>query len=518
LKRPWRKLLLLSMVAALAGWWLAQRHVAAPAFAVNSAAPDVLQLGRLRLEPCSIGRTDMGVATARAYCTGFPVPEDRAHPDGRTIRLKVAIVPAEAAEAARDLVVFLDGGPGGAATADYPAIAAAFGPLRKRHALLLVDQRGTGGSNALECPPEPDEGETAAPDKSTPPRSAPDESAALARLRACLARLAPRAAPQFYATGDAVADLEDLRLALGGPQFDLVGVSYGTRVAQQYAKAHADAVRALVLDSAVPNDLALGGEHARNLEDALAALFRRCRSEAACADRYGDPYRTLRELQERLRARPVSLRLRDPYTFRPREQHVTADSLAQLVRIYAYNPHTAALLPYLLHGAAGGDYAPLMGQSQLVVDDVAGSLDDGMALSVLCTEDVDGLRVNPADEGTVLGNTLPRWLLAACAIWPRGARAPDFGEPLRGEVPALVLAGERDPVTPARYGREIVASLPRARLLQLAGQGHGVLVVGCVPHLVSEFIRKLDALKLDARCLDALGSAAPFLDANGAGP
>ena len=419
MNRPWRKLLLLSMLAALGGWWLAQRHAAGSELAVNAAAPDVLQLGRLRLEPCSIGRTDIGVATARAYCTGFPVPEDRAHPDGRTIRLKVAIVPAEAAESARDLVVFLDGGPGGAATADYPAIAAAFGPLRKRHALLLVDQRGTGGSNALECAPEPDVAKAAAP----------DESAALARLRACLAQLAPRAAPQFYATGDAVADLEDLRLALGGPQFDLVGVSYGTRVAQQYAKAHADAVRALVLDSAVPNDLALGGEHARNLEDALAALFRRCRSEAACADRYGDPYRTLRDLQARLRARPVSLRLRDPYTFRPREQHVTADSLAQLVRIYAYNPHTAALLPYLLHEAAGGDYAPLMGQSQLVVDDVAGSLDDGMALSVLCTEDVDRLRVNPADEGTVLGNSLPRWLLAACAIWPRGARAPDFGEP-----------------------------------------------------------------------------------------
>lgn len=506
------------MLAGAAGWWLAHRHAAAPELAVNAAAPDVLQLGRLRLEPCSIGRTDIGVATARAYCTAFPVPEDRRRPDGRTIRLKVAIVPAEAAESARDLVVFLDGGPGGAATADYAAIAGGLAPLRTRRALLLVDQRGTGGSNPLDCAPQPDAAPASATQGSAPKAPAAEESAALARLRACLAQLAPRAAPQFYTTGDAVADLEDLRHALGGPQFDLVGVSYGTRVAQQYAKAHADAVRALVLDSAVPNDLALGGEHARNLEDALQALFSRCRAEADCADRYGDPYRTLRELQARLRARPVALQLRDPYTFRPREQHVTDDSLAQLVRIYAYNPHTAALLPYLLHEAAGGDYAPLMGQSQLAVDEVAGSLNGGMALSVICTEDADRLRPNPADEDTVLGNSLPRWLLAACAIWPRGARAPDFAEPVRGEVPVLVLAGERDPVTPVRYGRQIVRSLPRARLLQLAGQGHGVLTVGCVPHLVSEFIRTLDALKLDARCLDALGPAPPFLDANGAGP
>jgi len=75
------------MLAAGAGWWLAQRHSASLALAVNGAAPDVLQFGRLQLEPCSIGRTDIGVATARAYCTGFEVPEDHGHPDGRKIRL-----------------------------------------------------------------------------------------------------------------------------------------------------------------------------------------------------------------------------------------------------------------------------------------------------------------------------------------------------------------------------------------------------------------------------------------------
>ena len=141
-----------------------------------------------------------------------------------------------------------------------------------------------------------------------------------------------------------------------------------------------------------------------------------------------------------------------------------------------------------------------------------------MALSVICTEDADRLRPNPADEDTVLGNSLPKSLLAACAIWPHGIRPSGSTEPLRSEVPALVLAGERDPVTPARYGRQIAAALPRARLLQLAGQGHGLLVVGCVPHLLAEFIRTLDARGLDAHCLDILASAPPFLDANGAGP
>jgi pimeloyl-ACP methyl ester carboxylesterase len=505
-----RIFLVLLVVAIAGGWWLAQRHAANTS--VAAAAPDVLHMGRLTLEPCSIGRKDTGVATLRAYCTGYSVPEDRATKGGRILQLRVAVVPAEAARADADLVVFLDGGPGGAATQEYPAIAAAFAPLRRQHALLLVDQRGTGGSNPLDCGHEDD----AAP--ASTPAQGQEQSQALERLRACVARLAPHAAPQFYATADAVEDLEDLRRALGGPQLDLVGVSYGTRVAQQYARRHGSAVRALVLDSAVPNDLVLGSEQSRNLEDVLLLLFARCRAAAPCASRHGDPYRTLQQLQARLRAHPEQLSLRDPYTFRVREQRVTADSVAQLVRVYAYSPYTAALLPYVLHEAGSGDFAPLMGQAQVAVGDVADSLSGGMALSVICAEDAGQLRLNADDAATVLGNSIVEWLLAACPVWPHGTRAPDFAEPLRAATPTLVLAGEHDPVTPPRYGKAIVSTLPRGRLLQVAGQGHGLLGVGCMPRLVADFIRTLDARGLDAHCLDALAQTPPFLDANGAGP
>jgi len=153
-----------------------------------------------------------------------------------------------------------------------------------------------------------------------------------------------------------------------------------------------------------------------------------------------------------------------------------------------------------------------------VVGEVADSLTGGLALSVSCTEDADRLRPNPADADTVLGNGLTEWLLVACRVWPHGARPPDFAAPLQGAVPVLVLAGEHDPVTPARYGEAIVRTLPRARLLQLRGQGHGLLTAGCVPRLLDEFIRTRAARALDARCLEALGPAPFFIDANGAGP
>ena len=87
--------------------------------------------------------------------------------------------------------------------------------------------------------------------------------------RACAEEVGTHADPRYYATSDAVADLEALRQALDAPHFDLVGVSYGTRLAQHYAKRHAEGVRSMVLDSVVPNELALGGEFAINLVNAL---------------------------------------------------------------------------------------------------------------------------------------------------------------------------------------------------------------------------------------------------------
>jgi len=504
-----RRALILLLLAVAIGWSFRHRPAGGPkgpdAAAVTSVEADSLQLGALRLTPCDIGKPGEGAPTLRAYCSGLDVPENRAQPAGRHIRLRLAVVRAEAAQPEADLIVFLDGGPGGAATDDYPAIGGAFGNLRQRRGVLLVDQRGTGGSNALNC----DTDEAGAP---------PGGERAAQRVQACAAGLAAHAAPRYYTTSDAVADLEAVRRALGGPRFDLLGVSYGTRVAQQYAKTYPQAVRALVLDSAVPNDLALGSEHARNLEDALRRLFARCRAERSCAERYGDPYQTLQRVQSRLRAQPQRLEMRDPYTFQMRQKTIDADGLAQLLRFYAYSPYTAALLPYVLAEADAGRYAPLLGQTQVVVGDVADHLNGGMALSVTCAEDVDRLRPNPADAGTVLGNSLIEWLLAVCPSWPHATRPAEFAAPLTGPVPVLLLAGEHDPVTPPRYAEAIARTLLNGRVLKVAGQGHGLLTVGCMPRLLGEFIRTLDAGGLDAHCLDELGQTPAFVDANGPNP
>jgi pimeloyl-ACP methyl ester carboxylesterase len=488
--------------------------VAAAALAQQAEDPgEPWRLGSLELRSCTIGATSAhGLPSEAAFCTDLEVPEDWDHPLGRRIRLRVAVVRALAAQPDRDVAVFLDGGPGGAATQDYPAVAAALSGVRRQHHLLLVDQRGTGGSNALDCAPAGSAAEDDAAD------DAPGGAARQARVARCARRLSQRAALQFYATTDAVRDLEAVRLALGAPPLDLVGVSYGTRVAQQYARRYPQAVRRMVLDSSVPNPLVLLSEHARNLEDAVRRRLELCRRDTACFLHYGDSYEALRSVHRHLRGQPQDVEMRDPQSFALVHRRLGAGELAALVRFYAYSAATSTLLPYVIAEAQAGRYAPLLSQAQLVVGDVAEHLNGGMAATVLCTEDADLLREQRQDEDTLLGAAILSEAREACAAWPHGRRPDDFHEPFRGSMPTLVLAGELDPVTPPRYGEQIVAGLPHARLLVAPGQGHAVLGQGCLPRLVGEFLDGLDLERLDGGCLQSLGPLPFFLDVNGPSP
>src|SRR5258708_32331712 len=110
------------------------------------------------------------------------------------------------------------------------------------------------------------------------------------------------------------------------------------------------------------------------------------------------------------------------------------------------------------------------------------------------------------------------WSRMVAPAGSRGARPGEFAAPLAGPVPGLVLAGEHDPVPPPRYAEAIARTLPNGRVLKVAGQGHGLLAVGCMPRLLGEFIRTLDARRLDAHCLDELGQTPSFVDANGPNP
>ena len=518
-----RLIVILVVLAAAGGWRLSQQRAprrAAPADRPAASAPSTWQAGTLRFQSCTVGKANTQSGAA-GWCTRFEVPEDRGRPEGRRISLRVAVIRSTAEQPAADWLVFLDGGPGGAATDDFPQLRAAFADMARRRHILLVDQRGTGGSNALACEDATQSEHLDADAAVVDRRNRIVVDHLKLRLGRCLAALRSRADPAQYTTAAAVDDLEAVRQALGSPRFDLVGVSYGTRVAQQYARAYPEAVRSIVLDSAVPNALYLGNDHARNLESSLKAQFARCSADSACAGRFGDPYARLHELRRRLQQQPVQAAARDPLSHEAFTRPFGAGDLASTARLFAYSPLTAALLPLGVDAALKGDVTPLLSQEKLIIDVVAERLTDGVGLSVACAEDVDGLKHEPADEDTLLGTSLVDYIVHACETWPRGARRADFHAPFQSRAPLLVLAGEFDPVTPVRYGADILRNLgagANARLLTLKGQGHGVMSAGCMPRLLGEFIDSLQPAQLNAGCLDRLGYVPAFLGYSGAAP
>jgi pimeloyl-ACP methyl ester carboxylesterase len=485
-----------------------RRQRALVALMVMALAPPAYAertLGSLTFAPCTL-TNDGSAQTVEAQCTTLRVPENRAEPDGRAIELAIAWVPSTTAQAQPDPVFMLAGGPGQGARDGYVGVASAFAQLRRNRHIILVDQRGTGGSNPLACRGADGENAFTEGDETDP-------VAAAAFARRCLESL--DADPRFYSTGEAIDDLDAVRAAIGAEQINLVGISYGTRVAQQYARRYAARTRSLVLDGLVPNSLVLGTEHAKNLEAALDAQFARCAADPVCKERFGDTRADLDALLATLRTEPPLVRHRDPVTFERREERLSAESVATVVRLFSYSPVVAAMLPMALHEAAGGDYETLAAQAAMIPMLLGGSITHGMQLSVICTEDASEFVVDPADTDSVLGTLLLDLTRAQCAVWPKGTRDPDFRKPLDTPVPTLLLSGEFDPVTPPRYGDEVARHLPNSRHLVARGIGHNVVVIGCMPRVLGEFIDDIDPKGLDAECLDELTYTAPFTGHHG---
>jgi len=473
----------------------------------------VRRLGRIAFKPCTLTPPLAG-ASVEAQCGTFDVPEDPARPQGRRIALNIAWIPAaESGDHLPDPVFLIAGGPGQAATESFAAFVPLLQDVQRHRDLLMVDQRGTGKSNPLQCELEDEAG------VADPATAAAEEETSPEKLRAqtiaCRDELSKKADLRFYTTTDAVRDLDAVRAAIGAAQVNLYGVSYGSRVAQQYAMRHPQRTRTVVLDGVAPNAIHLGNDFARNLETALDLQFGRCGKTPECAKALGDPRRRLDALMATLRAEAPLVAYRDASTGEAKQERLRPGHVAGLARMYAYAPAAASILPLLLHEASEGRYEQLMSLSKMLGGAMSDSMMYGMQLSVVCTEDAAGVRADAAMSRSLLGNQLVDLLRAQCEVWPKGRMPADFHQPLATKVPTLLLSGELDPVTPPSYADMVAKTLPNARSLVLRGQGHNVLPSGCAPKLFAQFLQTADAKSLDVACLDTLAYTPPFTSFNG---
>lgn len=462
----------------------------------------------LELTDCRIN-AGPGAHSMAARCGTMARPLDPTGIEPGEIVLRVAVVPALNLTPEPDPVVPIAGGPGQGSVQFYTAYSWAFEDVRRNRDILLIDQRGTGESATMDCEFDDDlvEGEYSV-------------EQTVEYTTRCLEQLPYD--PRFFTTSVAVTDIEAVREALGYPSLNLYGVSYGTRVAQHFARRYPDSTRTVVIDGVVPPQLSLGPEIATESQAAVDKILARCAGDEACNERFPNVGADFERVVAELREAPVNIIVPHPSTGRPEELEFGEGELAGAIRLLAYHPNSIALMPLLIHEAGEGNYVPLGSQFMMTMIAMLDALSLGMHNTVMCTEDVPFYDKSTIDYDALAASYMGAFQLdaleAICSVWPAGPIDDEFKVALTATAPVLLLSGDADPITPPRYADLAAVDLESATHLIGRNQGHGQISVGCMPRLVAEFIDTADPAGLDTECMERSFVMPFFLDFSGPNP
>jgi pimeloyl-ACP methyl ester carboxylesterase len=448
------------------------------------------------LVPCEVPGAREGVKE-KALCGAYEVFENRAAKSGRRIKLKIVVFPATGREKAADPLFYIPGGPGSSATEDAPYVAPGYAKIRERRDLVFVDQRGTGGSNPLNC------------DLFNPQvlQSYLGDYFPLEDVRKCREQLELKADLRLYTTHLAMDDLDEVRAALGYGRINITGASYGTRAAQVYLKRHGEHVRAVILHGVSPTGQFMPRDFPQHTERALNGVVDECAADEGCRAAFPDLRAEVKALLERLLRGPVEVELKNAQTGESIPVKLSRDLAGEAIRYMLYQPDAASRIPLHIHSAARGDFAPLAKSAIFYRRQIVATGSNGMYLSVTCAEDLPWIKPGEGERNaaqTFLGDYRLRQQRAACALWPRGDIPKGYAEPTRSGVPALILTGQWDPVTPPVYGETAAKYLPNSLHLVVPHGGHGfggLDGVDCVQNLIADFVERGTTSGLDASCV-----------------
>ncbi len=453
----------------------------------------------ISLVPCEVPGSQEAVKE-KVRCGSFEVFEDRPGKSGRKIALKIVVFPATGQDKAADPLFYLPGGPGSSATEDAPYVAREFAKIREHRDLVFVDQRGTGGSNPLNC------------DFFQPAdlRSYLGDYFPLEDVRKCREQLEPKANLKLYTTPIAMDDLDDVRAALGYRQINIIGGSYGTRAAQVYLKLHQDRVRAVILHGVSPTNQFMPRDFPQHTERALDGVMADCAADDACRATFPNLRAEVKSVLKRLLGGPVEVELKRQKASESIRVNLSRDLVAEAIRYMLYQPSAASRIPLFIHLAAQGNFNPLAEAAISYRQQIVATGSNGMYLSVTCAEDLPLIKPAEGERNgvnTFLGDYRLRQQRAACAIWRRGNIPTNYAEPTRSDVPALILTGQWDPVTPPMYGDTAAKYLSHSLQVIVPHGGHGfngLNGLDCIDNLILSFIDRGTTAGLNTSCVNSI--------------
>ena len=435
-----------------------------------------------------------------AVCWTFTVAADRLDPDSGTIVLPVVVLRATGPAAAPDALVIPAGGPG------YPGdLSWADSPFIERRDIVVYDQRGTGDAvPSLECPAVDEAFVAAFQDD----RSYTAERDAMAAARdECVAALeADGVDLTDYHSEASAADLDELRQALGYEQWNLLGASYGGRLTLATMRSYPEGIRAVILESVY--DVTYGGLALRleGVESAFRRLAGGCSADPSCVAAHGDLNVKYAELRQRYNDEPIAVDVDLGDGNGPQQFVITGDDLMAALFNALYDAALIPLLPSIIDALLAGDTAIIPAIIQRGVPFATGAA-DAMTLAVDCADNsaldtaaADASAFNDPGRLGVLAA-----LFGACPLdWP--ATPGEFNAPVVSEIPALVLAGSYDPITPPAGTEQVAEALTDSTFILVDAAGHWVTgYYPCIDLIEVAFLDHPTA-ELDTACVDEIGS------------
>ncbi len=433
-------------------------------------------------------------------CSEVQVPLDYHHPEGAKLALHVTLAPALREGARPDPVFVLAGGPGQAGTDILGLLESGMRKLRATRDIIFIDQRGTGLSGKLDC-------------DHTREIDDVDEASQEQLITKCMQSLNKPFA--LYNTENSARDLEQIRVALGYGPVNFWGGSYGTRLAQAYARLYPASTRALILDGvAAPDQIIF--VWGKDAQASLDATFRQCAADSGCHAAYPNLAQQFNSLLARVNNDDVKLDFYHPRTANRIQMQLRPERFLQAVRAVLYSADAANRLPFLIDSADKGNWNPFVAQMYSVSDFSLEGPAVGLMLSVTCAEDIP--RITPAivadeERNSFLAGREVKFLTRVCQAL--SIPAIPYQEAGTIDTPVLLFSGALDPVTPPRRAEAAAKRMRHAQHFVVENGGHIVSQFGCAPRLMREFLDQPD-MPVVATCLKdiprngfQLGAAGP---------
>jgi pimeloyl-ACP methyl ester carboxylesterase len=444
-------------------------------------------------------------------CGQLAVPEDWTAQYSGQIHLPVVVFEAESG-ARQEPVVFLNGGPGDRSSIETgEEIAGWIWFLRYEHwthdrDFIVLAQRGTNWSDSNLWCPAPSYGDIFAVAADVPNRQADWQLNIDQATRSCWQRLVAEGHElAAYNSSQNAMDVAALRIAMRIPSWSVYGVSYGTRFALTLMRDHPEGIRSVILESVYPPvSPDLDGDPTA-FHNVLLSFFASCVSDALCSVHFPDLENSFASVIERLRDDPLELTLTNKNKVRPPHVELNHILFLQLVRNFLSDYQSIEHLPDFVYEFRDSGSGPT--HLEYLADGAGEDLAHGAYLATACNDHPSFTRRPRRSEVDLQPALLRDWIVAGlgsrmCQAWPSYRVEPNNHAAVVSDIPALIMAGAFDPITPVAYAHQTAATLSRAHVFVFPGMSHGVIGGdACATKIVAAFLAAPET-RPDVACPD----------------